>query len=135
MFRNSKNKNSNITIMGKEFTNNSSYNILTHGSKMEGNITADSDFRVDGFIKGTINCSGKVVVGEQGLVDGNIVCASAEIMGEIKGNVIASDTLTLKSTSKMSGEIKIHTLAIEAGAIFVGTCEMGKNETLKEQKG
>lgn len=110
--------------MGKEIVTSTSYNILTYGSKIEGNITAESDFRVDGFIKGTINSSGKVVVGEQGLVDGNINCSCAEVMGEIKGNVVASDTLSLKSTAKMSGDIKIQTLIIEPGAVFVGTCDM-----------
>ena len=40
------------------------FNALTAGSKIVGNITADSDFRIDGLIEGEINCTGKIVIGE-----------------------------------------------------------------------
>ena len=46
------------------------FNALTAGSKIVGNITADSDFRIDGLIEGELNCTGKVVIGEAGRVKG-----------------------------------------------------------------
>ena len=40
------------------------FNALTAGSKIVGNITADSDYRIDGLIEGELNCTGKVVIGD-----------------------------------------------------------------------
>ena len=57
------------------------FNALTQGSKIVGNISADSDFRIDGLIEGDLNCTGKVVIGEAGRVKGTIVCQNAEILG------------------------------------------------------
>ena len=71
------------------------FNALTAGSKIVGNITADSDYRIDGLIEGELNCTGKVVIGEAGRVKGTIVCANAEIMGMMDGKITCHQQLSL----------------------------------------
>jgi cytoskeletal protein CcmA (bactofilin family) len=113
--------------MAKEVVVNSgaSHNVLAHGSKVKGNISADSDFRIDGLVQGEITCSGKVIIGTKGRLEGNITCVNAEIMGEVKGNVSVSDTLSLKASSNVVGDIKTKILIIEPDAVFCGSCDMG----------
>ncbi len=110
------------------------YNMLASGSKIKGEFTADSDFRIDGTFEGNINCNGKVVIGINGLLTGNLVCTNAEVMGTIDGTVTVSDMLSIKSTAKVKGEIKTKTLMIEPNAIFCGSCDMSTPPTKPEKK-
>ncbi len=117
----------NEMVMAKEIQNMGiAHNVLAFGSKVKGNITADSDFRLDGEVDGDLNCSGKVVVGPQGALKGNLVCQNAEIMGRVEGKIVVAELLSLKETARVVGEIKIKTLMIEPNALFTGTCDMGQ---------
>lgn len=103
------------------------YNALTAGSKIIGTILADSDIRVDGTVEGDITCPGKVVIGEQGFIHGNINCQNAEIMGRITGKVDVKQTLALRATCDIEGDVKTQTLIVEPNAKFNGTCSMKGN--------
>ena len=101
------------------------FNALTAGSKIVGNISADSDYRIDGLIEGELQCSGKVVIGEAGKIKGTVVCQNAEILGLLDGKISCSQQLSLRSSGKIQGEVHTKTLIVEPGALFNGTCSMG----------
>ena len=101
------------------------YNSLTIGSKIIGSITTDSNIRVDGTIEGDVQCAGKLVVGEKGVIIGTIECENAEIMGTLDGKIQVKQSLALRATSRVKGEIYSQTLTVEPNAIFNGTCAMG----------
>jgi cytoskeletal protein CcmA (bactofilin family) len=104
------------------------FNALTAGSKIVGNITADSDFRIDGLIEGELNCSGKVVIGEAGCIKGTIICQNAEILGLLDGKITCKQQLSLRSSGKIQGDVQTKTLIVEPGATFNGTCSMSAVE-------
>ncbi|MCX6271222.1 MAG: polymer-forming cytoskeletal protein [Bacteroidetes bacterium] len=104
-----------------------SINLLGTGTVVKGNITSTGDFRIDGTLIGSIQSKGKVVVGPTGIVEGEISCQNADISGNIKAHVTVSELLTLKSTSRLVGDIKTSKLAIEPGALFSGSCKMEAN--------
>ena len=106
------------------------FNALTAGSKIVGNITADSDFRIDGMIEGELNCTGKVIIGEGGKVKGSINCANAEIMGLMEGKLKCTQQLNLRANGKINGDIITKTLIVEPGAQFNGTCSMGSQSSV-----
>lgn len=112
--------------MAKEIVNNTGamYNALTYGSKIVGKIFADSDFRIDGEVEGTITCSGKVVIGQKGILKGSISCVNAEIIGTVEGDIVVSETLSLRGTAVITGEVKTKVLMVEPNAVFNGTCSM-----------
>ena len=111
------------------------YNALTSGSKIIGTVITDSDIRIDGTIEGDVKCSGKMVIGEQGLVKGTVECQSAEIMGTLDGKINVKYTLALRATSRLKGEINTQTLMVEPNAIFNGSCTMGNDsEKVKTEK-
>ena len=65
------------------------YNAITSGSKIIGTIIADGDIRIDGIVEGEMQCAGKVVIGEKGLIKGTVSCQNAEIMGTLDGKIVA----------------------------------------------
>jgi len=100
------------------------YNALTNGSKIVGKIFADSDFRVDGEVEGTIMCNGKVVIGQKGYLKGSISCVNAEIIGSVEGDIVVTETLSLRGTAVIKGDVKTKILMVEPNAVFNGTCSM-----------
>ncbi|HLW07506.1 MAG TPA: polymer-forming cytoskeletal protein [Marinilabiliaceae bacterium] len=102
-------------------------NMIGSGTKIVGDLHTNGDIRIDGNIDGNVNSKGKVVIGNNGYVKGEIICTNAEISGSLDGKVTATELLSLKASSKFNGEIKSGKLSIEPGAIFTGTCSMGAN--------
>lgn len=104
-------------------------NIIGQGTKITGDIETNGDIRIDGNIEGNINSKGKVVIGSNGLIKGEVFCSNAEVAGSLNGKISVSELLSLKASSKVSGDIKTGKLNIEPGAIFSGTCNMGNQTT------
>ena len=120
--------------MGKEVSTGIGHNIIAQGTKIVGSITTNSDIRIDGELEGDLICKGKIVVGQQGNIKGNVDCTNAEVMGNINGKIIVSGTLSLKATSKIWGQIKTKILSIEPEAQFTGSCEMGNENNAHPTK-
>jgi cytoskeletal protein CcmA (bactofilin family) len=102
-----------------------SVNIIGAGTSIEGDINTNGDMRIDGSLTGTINVKGKLVVGPTGVVEGEIICQNADVSGTIKGKIGVAELLSLKSSSKLNGDIITNKIAIEPGATFTGSCSMG----------
>jgi len=100
------------------------HNALATGTYVKGNIKAEEDFRIDGKLEGDIECTGKVIVGPQAEIIGNIQCQNTDLMGVVVGNITIYETACLKSSVQFTGEIMAKYIDIEAGAIFNGTCKM-----------
>lgn len=116
--------------MGKEVINTGIvHNIIAQGTKIVGTVETDKDIRIDGHVEGDLTCKGKVVIGQQGTLNGTIVCNNAEILGSVNGEITISEQLTLKATAKTTGRIRTKILCIEPQALFTGTCEMGNTNT------
>ena len=108
-------------------------NIITKGTTIKGDIIATGDFRLDGTLEGSIQSNGKIVVGDTGVVNGNILCLNANIIGTVNGNLSVKELLSLHSTARVKGDILINKLSIEPGAVFTGKCCM-LDEVRKQQQ-
>ncbi len=106
-------------------------NRITDGTVIKGDITSTGFFRIDGIIEGNVKTPSKVVIGKTGVITGTLNCKNADIEGKIKGILNIEETLTLKSTAKIEGEVVVGKLAVEPGASFNATCLMkgSKKET------
>ena len=89
------------------------HSALTVETTVTGNISASTDIRIDGILQGNLDCQGKVIIGEQGRVQGDIKAVNAEIMGTVCGN-----------SSFLEGNITVTTLVIEPNAHLNGQCSM-----------
>lgn len=103
----------------------SAINTLVEGTTIEGQVNTKNDLRVDGTINGTINCSGKLIIGPSGHVEGDVICANAVIEGKIHGNLKVNEVLDVRESATVTGEIKTSKLLVQNGATFTGNCDMG----------
>ena len=117
----------------KEFSNEQ--NKIAAGTKITGDITAKGAFRIEGFLKGTLVTTGKVVISKNGNIEGTLECENADIEGSFKGKLKVSGILSLKSTATVDGEVVAGKLAVEPGANFNATCQMrGAMKSVKNEK-
>lgn len=99
-------------------------NKIAPGTKLTGNIEAKGGFRIDGCVEGTVRTPGKVVIGKDGFVKGELECENADIEGKFTGTLNISGTLCLRSTALIEGDATVSKLAVEPGATFNATCVM-----------
>ena len=100
------------------------HNALSAGTYVKGDIKAEEDFRIDGKLDGNIECTGKVIIGPQAEISGNIQCQNTDLMGTVMGNIMIYEVASLKASVRFTGEIVAKYVEIEPGACFNGTCKM-----------
>ncbi|HMB54730.1 MAG TPA: polymer-forming cytoskeletal protein [Thermoanaerobaculia bacterium] len=99
---------------------------LDRGSTQKGELSFEASFRIDGKYEGTIRSSGRLVVGEGGLVDGDVQVRHVLVSGEVRGSVEAGEQLHIAPGGRVHADITTPSLVIEDGAIFEGNCTMTK---------
>ena len=105
-------------------------NTLAKGTTITGDIISDGDFRIEGTVQGNVKTPGKVVIGRTGIINGTLKSANADIEGKFSGKLMLSDTLSLRASAFVEGEVSVGKLAVEPGATFNATCVM--KGTIKE---
>ncbi len=99
-------------------------NRIVEETTIEGNINSQADFRLDGVLKGDFTSKGKLVIGHSGSVIGNITCVNLDIEGKFHGKIKVEETLSLKASANIKGDVICGKLSIEPGAEFNATCVM-----------
>ena len=122
--------NKKINMMKNNITESKPNNIVS-GTTIKGEITTNGDFRIDGTLIGSINCKGKIVIGQTGTIEGEVICQNADISGKIKAQIKVEQLLTLKSTSELNGDVVTNKISVEPGAKFTGSCNMDGSGTTK----
>ena len=101
--------------------------ILGRGTSIEGHMEVSQSLRIDGVFKGSLSATDTLIVGSTGeLADVDVKVKNAIIGGKVKGNVTASNKITLESTSSLEGDLTAKLLVIEEGALFTGNCTSGE---------
>jgi cytoskeletal protein CcmA (bactofilin family) len=105
---------------------NGQYSKVEVTSQIKGDIVSKADFRIDGSLEGSLKTTGKLIIGKEGKIIGEVHCSNADVEGKFSGQLLVADSLTLKATSNVVGEVSTNKLIVETGALFNATCSMGK---------
>ena len=100
---------------------------ITEGTVIEGNLKAPAVARLDGQINGDVNIAEGLILGEKGIINGSVITKDMVVHGVINGNIDVR-SLEIKSTGKITGEIKTGALLVETGAVYNGTLSMHQND-------
>ena len=119
-----------------------SENRINEGTTFVGDIESNGFFRIDGVVEGNITSPARVVVGKKGVIKGFLQCDNADVEGKVDGELKVTETLTLRATAIINGNISISELVVEPGAELNGNCNMkdnvktlnSKNDKTKQEK-
>ena len=98
--------------------------IIGDNSKIEGVLTASESTRIDGLLEGKIISQSTVIVGEHGVVRGDITAIEILVAGTVYGNLKTEERIELTETGRVLGDLVTKTLVIDEGASFKGNCTM-----------
>lgn len=108
--------------------------LVSAGTTLRGDISSDTDLRIDGTVKGNIQCTAKVVVGANGVVEGDIAGTQADIVGKVTGTLRIKELVQLRGECVVTGNLFAGKLQVEPTATFNGECHMGNNINIVEMK-
>lgn len=99
--------------------------IIGAGTTITGDIISSGDIRIDGTLVGNVKSKARVLIGQDGIVEGDVMGQNADITGKVTGSVKVQELLQLRGKSVVAGEIYTGKLEVEPTASFNGSCHMG----------
>ncbi len=100
---------------------------IGQGTVLSGKVVSTKPLVIDGTIHGNVDCSSTVIVGETGVVIGEIHSPTARISGRIFGNVHVPRNVSLLGAANIQGDIFTGSLHVEPSVIFNGRCHIPQN--------
>jgi cytoskeletal protein CcmA (bactofilin family) len=94
---------------------------LSKNMIINGDIQGDVSGRIEGHIFGNVFVSGKVVVAETGIIEGDISASDVVVLGLVKGNIIASNALNVEPLGKVMGSVTSLSIFVDSQATIKGT--------------
>lgn len=99
--------------------------MIGKGIRISGDVTAESNLKVDGAVEGrSIQSVHDVEIGEPGKVVGNISAKAVKIAGEVTGDIFGSEKVLISKTGRVQGNIVAPRVQLEDGALFRGSIDM-----------
>jgi cytoskeletal protein CcmA (bactofilin family) len=102
--------------------------IISKGTVIEGKFSCAENVRLDGTIIGTVNIEKRLVMGDSGVVDGNIFALNCAIKGTIKGDITVKEQLHLLDSAKIEGNIAASSMIVDEGARHNGRSSIGSGK-------
>lgn len=87
---------------------------------VEGDFASEGNIVVKGSVAGSVTTSRHLSVEQGARILANVRAGSAQVAGEVKGNMKVKEILELTSTARILGDIEVKTLVVEAGALIYG---------------
>ena len=108
--------------------------VVGRGTRIKGSIHIKNSGRIDGYVEGGVIADQDIIVGECGVIEGQIISRNAIIGGKVLGSVNAVKRVVLEKEADLKGDIRTEKLKIADGARFYGYCRMLKESVTKQLK-
>ena len=102
---------------------------------IKGELTGSEDLTIEGHVEGKIELRQNVLtIGPNGKIKAQVFAKSVIILGEVTGNVTASEKVDLRDNGSVDGDIAAPRVAIAEGAHFRGSIDMQRAGSKSESK-
>lgn len=97
---------------------------LSSGVSIIGSVKFASELVIDGNVEGSIDSEGKLTVGKNAHITGEIRTGSVTVYGTVDGNVTAVERCELHSGCTLRGDIEAPRLVVDEEATFFGSAKI-----------
>jgi cytoskeletal protein CcmA (bactofilin family) len=104
--------------------------ILSSGVSIKGSVKFRTDLVIDGDVEGTIDSVGRLTVGKNGHIQGEIRTRSVVIHGTVDGNVTAGERCELRSGCTLRGDVAAPQLVVDENTTFIGSARITTQDPL-----
>ncbi len=98
--------------------------VLSQGVSISGSLIFGAELVVDCELEGTIDSAGKLTVGKNAQIRGEIRAGSVTVLGTIDGNVTAAERCELRAGCTLRGDIEAPRLVVDDDATFIGSAKI-----------
>ena len=105
--------------------------VVGSGVYIEGNITVLSSIDIEGTLKGDLTVVGDLIVGTEGIIEGNVIAKNVEVRGKINGTLTATENVTLETGAVLNGDLFAAKVNFMDNSTFNGKCTMIRRKGLK----
>ena len=92
---------------------------------IKGELNGSEDLTIEGHVEGTIQLREHVLtIGPNGKIKAQVFAKSVIVLGEVMGNVTASDKVDIRDNGSVEGDLVSPRIAIAEGAHFKGSIDM-----------
>lgn len=112
--------------------NRSESSLIAKGTTIRGKVTSTEDMRVDGQVDGTLETSGRLIIGTAGDIKGELKTRETVVAGKLDIDKLETQTVNFRSTARFDGEVTYEKISIEEGAIIVGQLKAKINSGKKK---
>jgi cytoskeletal protein CcmA (bactofilin family) len=103
---------------------------LDQGCTIRGEVDFADLLRIHGHVIGTVRSAAELLVGEGGLVEGDVEVGRLLVAGTVKGKVRAKEKLIVHAGGKVFAEIWTPALVVEEGGVVEGLVHMANGSAL-----
>ncbi len=101
---------------------------------IKGELNGSEDLTIEGHVEGTIQLREHVLtIGPNGRIKAQVFAKSVIVLGEVTGNVTASDKVDIRDNGSVDGDIISPRVAIAEGAHFRGSVDMQRKSGVPAQ--
>jgi cytoskeletal protein CcmA (bactofilin family) len=101
---------------------------ISPGIKIKGQIVADEDLHIDGYVEGSLSVGGhRVTLGEMAFIRAEAVAREMVVYGAFQGNLRAHDRIEIKKNASVEGDMATAKMVIEEGAHIKGSIDVDGN--------
>ena len=98
--------------------------VLGQQITVRGTLTGEEDLVVEGRVEGSVSLAGHLIVAEGGVLEADLDVQSIEVHGEVRGDIVASESITIDKGAEVAGNVRAPRVIIHDGAQFQGSVEM-----------
>ncbi len=99
--------------------------VIGSSIQINGDLRGDEDLRIEGNVSGTVELKNSALtIGKEGKVKAGVYAKSIAVDGETKGDLYATDRVSVHVNARVQGNIIAPKVSIEEGAHFKGSIEM-----------
>lgn len=107
----------------REFNESRLAGLIDVESEIRGDLTFKGSFRIEGYLKGTVNSDDLLIIGEKGKVEADVKVGQLVVNGEIRGTLQATERIEVHSKGRVFGAVLAPKLVVEEGAYLEATCQ------------
>ena len=102
---------------------------------IKGELSGSEDLTIEGHVEGKIDLKGNVLtIGPNGKIKAEVFAKAVVVLGEVTGNVTASEKVDIRDNGSVDGDIASPRVAIAEGAHFRGSVDMQRSGGAKPQQ-
>jgi cytoskeletal protein CcmA (bactofilin family) len=97
---------------------------LSSGVSIKGTVKFKKELLIDCEVEGTIDSQGRLTVGKQARIRGDIKTRSVIVDGTVNGNITAAERCELRAGCTVNGDIEAPRLVVDEAASFIGSAKI-----------